>query len=136
MRADGVVPSAVPGIADDREVFHLPVADLDAGRVGAVSSWAVTVSPVVVVAGAKQIDDRLVAGQGPAAPVPGDLGEQAVLDFVPVAGTGRQGIGRALGMDGFDPRDVEIMDGGPLASDSEGMRSAGLPNWTLTSASR
>jgi hypothetical protein len=101
-----------------------------------VSSWAVTVSPVVVVAGANQIDDRLVAGQGPAAPVPGDLGEQAVLDFVPVAGTGRRGIGRALGMDGFDPRDVEIMDGGPLASDSEGMRSAGLPNWTLTSASR
>src|ERR1022692_4393238 len=90
MRADGAVPFAVPGIAGDREVFHLPVADLDAGRVGGGVELGGDGQPGGCGGGADQVDDRLVAGQGPAAPVPGDLGEQAALDFAPLAGTGRQ----------------------------------------------
>lgn len=82
MRADNVVPFAVPGIARDREVFHLPVADLDAGRVLGGVELGGDGQPGGCCGGADQVDDRLVAGQGPAAPVPGDLGEQAVLDFV------------------------------------------------------
>src|SRR6266704_3328267 len=39
--------------------------------------------------GADQLDDGLVAGQRPTAPVAGDLGEQPVLDLVPLGGAGR-----------------------------------------------
>jgi hypothetical protein len=39
--------------------------------------------------GADQLDDGLVAGQRPAAPVAGDLREQPVLDFVPLGGAGQ-----------------------------------------------
>src|SRR5674476_863742 len=37
-----------------------------------------------------QVDDDLVAGQRPPSPVQGDLGEQPVLDLVPLAGAGRK----------------------------------------------
>src|SRR5260370_27338880 len=86
-----VVPLAMPGVAGDREVFHLPVADLDAGRVGGGIELGGHSQPGGRGGGADQVDDRLVAGQGPAPPVPGDLGEQAGLYFVPLSGTPRQG---------------------------------------------
>src|SRR5664279_430861 len=37
-----------------------------------------------------EVDDDLVADQGPSAPVHRDLPEQPVLDFIPFAGTGWQ----------------------------------------------
>ena len=44
-----------------------------------------TVRPVPVVVAAMVLHDDFVAGQGPAAPVHGDVGEQPVLDLVPLA---------------------------------------------------
>ena len=54
------------------------------------SSSACTVRPVRVVVARDQVDDDLVAGQGLAAPVRRDVGEQPVLDLVPLAGAGRE----------------------------------------------
>jgi hypothetical protein len=44
----------------------------------------------LVVVGRDQVDDHLVAGQRPAAPVLADVREQAVLDLVPLARAGRE----------------------------------------------
>jgi hypothetical protein len=71
----------MPGVAGDREFFHLSVADFDAGRVVVGIELGGDGQPGCRGRGADQVDDRLVAGQGPAPPVPGDLGEQAMLDL-------------------------------------------------------
>ena len=77
----------------------------DAGGVGAGVEVGADGQPGGGAGGADQVDDDLVAGQGPAAPVQGDLGEQPVLDLVPFAGARRQvadgdrqaGLGGELG---------------------------------------
>src|SRR6266536_4553344 len=99
----------MPGVAGDREVFHLPVADLDTGQVGGSIELGGHGQPGGRGCGGYQVNDRLVAGQGPAAPVPGDLGEQAVFYLVPLAGTRWQvtdadfqaGLGGQRGQFGF-----------------------------------
>jgi hypothetical protein len=50
----------------------------------------VTVRPVLVVVAANQLDDDVVVDERLAAPVLGDVGNEAVLDAVPFAGAGRQ----------------------------------------------
>ena len=62
----------------------------DAGGVGAGVEVGADGEPGRGGGGADQVDDDLVAGQRPAAPVHGDLGEQPVLDLVPLAGARRQ----------------------------------------------
>src|SRR5665811_1400869 len=77
-------------IAADGEVFHLSVADLDADWVAAFIEFGDHAQARCGGGGADEAQDRLVAGQGSALPVPGDLGEQAVLDLVPFAGARRE----------------------------------------------
>src|SRR5664280_734706 len=84
-----VIPLPMPVSATDGEVFHLPVGDLDADRVGTVVEFSGHAQARCRGGGADEAQDRLVAGQGSALPVPGDLGKQAVLDFVPFAGAWR-----------------------------------------------
>src|SRR6476619_2620921 len=50
----------------------------------------VDLQPLVVGGRADQVDDDLVAGQWPTAPVQGDGGEQPVFDLVPFGGAGRE----------------------------------------------
>src|SRR6202140_4401653 len=52
------------------------------------SSWQRTVRPVWVVVA--QLDDHPIADEWLGTPVLADEGEEAVLDFVPLAGAGRQ----------------------------------------------
>ena len=85
-----VIPLSMPVSATDGEVCHLPVGDLDADRVGTVVEFSGHAQACCGGGGADEAQDRLVASQGSALPVPGDLGEQAVLDFVPFAGAWRE----------------------------------------------
>ena len=71
-----VIPLPMPVSATDGEVLHLPVGDLDADRVGAVVEFSGHAQSRCRGGGADEIQDRLVARQGSALPVPSDLGEQ------------------------------------------------------------
>ena len=72
------------------EGVHLGVADFDAGGVGAVVEFGVYFQPSLGGCRADEVDDDLVAGQGSAGSVHGDMVEESVFDFVPFAGSGRE----------------------------------------------
>src|SRR6185503_11557154 len=88
----------------------LPVADADAGGVGVGVQLCVHAEPGAGGGGGDGLRDDFVAGQGPAAPVEGDVREEPVLDLVPFRGAGRQvahgdgqpGLGRQFGEFGFE----------------------------------
>jgi hypothetical protein len=82
--APGVVPVAVPVVAGQRQGGHLPVADLDAGGIGAGVQLRADPQPGAGGGGCDGLHDDLMAGQRPAAPVHRDVGEQPVLDLVPL----------------------------------------------------
>ena len=78
------------------EGSHFGIGDLNSFRVEALVDVACDGEAGIGGGGADQLDDDLVADQRFAAPVLGDVGKEAVLDTVPLAGTGRQ-VG-----DGYD----------------------------------
>ena len=93
---DGVVPVALEGMAVNVEGSHFGIGDLNSYRVEAVVDVAGDGEAGIGGSGADQLDNDLVADQWLATPVLGDVGKEAVLDAVPLAGTGRQ-VG-----DGYD----------------------------------
>ena len=111
----GVVPVAVPFVAVQGKCRHLLVADRDAGRVGPGVQFGVDVQPGAGGGGADCGHDDLVAGQGPAAPVHGDVGEQPVLDLVPFGGAGRE-VARGDLQAGLQGQRRELMFPGPGAA--------------------
>src|SRR3979411_2277767 len=78
------------------EGSHFGIRDLNSFRVEALVDVAGDGEAGIGGSGADQLDHDLVADQRFAAPVLGDVGKKAVLDAVPLAGTGRQ-VG-----DGYD----------------------------------
>src|SRR5713101_5817755 len=64
------------------DLFHLRIADLGPGGAGAVVQHRGDHQPGAGGDRADGVDDDVVAGQRPAAPAQGDLGEQPVLDLV------------------------------------------------------
>src|SRR5260370_18303902 len=78
------------------EGSHFGIGDLNSFRIEALVDVAGDGEAGIGGGGADQLDDDLVADQRFAAPVLGDVGKKAVLDAVPLAGTGRQ-VG-----DGYD----------------------------------
>src|SRR5258708_17377531 len=78
------------------EGSHFGIRDLNSFRVEALVDVAGDGEAGIGGSGADQLDDDLVADQRFAAPVLGDVGKKAVLDAVPLAGTGLQ-VG-----DGYD----------------------------------
>ena len=85
---DRVVPVRVELVAADRQGFDLLFGVGQAGGVFAGVQLGGDGQPGGRGGGGDQLDDGLVAGQRPAAPVAGDLREQPVLDFVPLGGAG------------------------------------------------
>ena len=69
--------------------LDLGVWDLDVVGLGAVVEPGVDLEPGACRGCADQVDDRLQRGQRLAAPVHRDEAEEAVLDPVPLRGTGR-----------------------------------------------
>ena len=73
-------------VAGDGEGVDLLLRVSDAGGVGAGVEFGADGQPGRGAGGADQVDDDLVAGQGPAPPVQGDLREQPVFDLVKAPG--------------------------------------------------
>ena len=71
-------------IAGDVDHLHLLVAHLDAFGISAGIEFAADLKAGFSCCGADKLDNDLMADQRLAAPVHGDEGEQAVLDFVPL----------------------------------------------------
>src|SRR6266496_3145522 len=89
----GVVPFPVEGVSPDRALFqglHLLVGDLDALLVGAGVQSGLDGQPGRGGGRGDRLNNDFVAGQRPAAPVHGDLGEQTVLNPVPFRGSRRE----------------------------------------------
>ena len=74
-------------MAGDRQVVDVLLGVLDAGGVRVGVEFTVDGQSGGRGGVADQVDDDLVGFQWPAAPVHGDLGEQPVLDLVPLAGS-------------------------------------------------
>ena len=85
-----VVPVAVEAVPGDRHGGERLVADLNAGGVRVGVQLGVDAQAGAGGGRGDGRDDDLVTGQGTAAPVHGDVGEQPVLDRVPLRGTGRK----------------------------------------------
>src|SRR5215468_3029530 len=110
----GVVPVAVPVVAAEGQRGHLLVADRGAGRVAPGAELRSDAQPG---AGSSRCDGRhddLMAGQGPASPVHGDVGEQPVLDLVPFRGAGRE-VARGDLQAGLEGKCGQLMLPGPGA---------------------
>ena len=89
-RVDRVVPRAALGMRLDRQGAHALGADGHAQRVGAGVQRGLHAQPGAGAGGGDGVDDYFVAGQRPPAPVHRDVGEQPVLDLVPLARPGRE----------------------------------------------
>ena len=69
---------------------HFGLGDLDAAGVGLGVGFGVDGQSGAGRGGADEVDDDLMAGERGASPVHRDVGEQAVLDLVPLARAGRE----------------------------------------------
>src|SRR5258708_5241457 len=87
-RVDLVIPLTVPAVSGDAgllQVLHLPVTDLDALGVDAGVQLCLDSQPGGRGGRSDGVDDDLMAGQRPAAPVHRDEAEQLVLDLMRIS---------------------------------------------------
>ena len=82
---NGVIPLWVEGMTLDAHFGKLVVWDFDGKRVSALVQLGMDGQAGRGGDGSDQIDDQVAAGQGTAAPVPGDVAEHPMLDLVPLA---------------------------------------------------
>src|ERR687892_392322 len=85
---DGVVPIAMTLRACDDDVLHLGVRHFDADRIGASIECGADGQPGRRAHTANELDDGLSIDERPAAPVFGDVAEEAMFDLVPLGGAG------------------------------------------------
>ncbi len=78
---DRVIPGSVARVGFDWQRLHARPADRYPKRVGPGVQFRVHAQPGAGARGRNGLDNDLVAGQRPPAPVHGDVGEQAVLDL-------------------------------------------------------
>src|SRR5450756_1778938 len=87
-RVEAVVPFAMEAVAGEDPLcfqgFHLLVADLDAGGVGPGVQLSVDLQPAACGGSGDGLHDHVMAGQGSPAPVHAGVGEEPVLDLVPL----------------------------------------------------
>ena len=88
--AESIVPLAMEVVAGEVDGAHLGVGHLDAGGIGVLIELAANREAGLGGRRGDQLDDDLVADEWFAAPIAGDEREQAMLDLVPLACTGRQ----------------------------------------------
>src|SRR4051812_2647213 len=86
--SDGVVPLRVELVALDIEARHLLVANLDLLRIAPRVQHAVHCQPARRRGRGNQIHDGRMADERTASPILGDVAEQAMLDRVPLRGSG------------------------------------------------
>src|SRR5712691_6349328 len=78
------------GVVPDVQSSHLGVADLDALGIAVGIDVASDGQTVVGRCRGEQLDDDLVGEERLATPILRDVGKEAVLDLVPLAGARRQ----------------------------------------------
>src|SRR5438132_14404792 len=91
---DGVVPFAVELGAFDVDSGHVGIGYDNAAGVLAGVEFAAHGEAGFGGRGRDQLDNHAIADEWLGAPVLADEGEEAVLDFVPLAGAGRQSLPR------------------------------------------
>src|SRR3954465_14818039 len=87
---DGVVPFRVKGVALNVEGGHFSGGDLDALLVSVGVQFALDRQAGRCGGSGDQVDHGQAAGQGTATPVLRDMAEKAMLDLVPLRGSGRE----------------------------------------------
>src|SRR5205814_4642120 len=87
---DRVIPVAVKGVRLDPQTREFGVGDLDLGFIALPVDGGADDQAGACRGAGDETHDRLMAHQGPAAPVVRDETEQPMLDLVPLAGTGRE----------------------------------------------
>src|SRR4249919_3734534 len=87
---DCIVPLAMEGVALDVDSGQFGFGDFDTAWIARAIEVAGNGESFAGRGGGDQLDDDLMADERLAAPVLGDVGEQSVLDAVPLAGAGRQ----------------------------------------------
>ena len=85
---DCIVPLAVEGEALDVDSGQFGFGDFDTAWIARAIEVAGNGESFAGRGGGDQLDDDLMADERLAAPVLGDVGEQSVLDAVPLAGAG------------------------------------------------
>ena len=85
-----VVPVAMEGVVDEVERGHLGGGDILSLGIGSTVQFTPHPQPGRGARGADQVDDHSQTHEGLSAPVRADVGEQPVLDLVPLAGAGRK----------------------------------------------
>ncbi len=88
--ADGVVPGAVRVVVLDRQAPQLGLADRDAQGVAPGVEFGFDPQSAAGLRRRDGVDDDFVAGQRAAPPVHRDVGEESVLDLVPLRGARRE----------------------------------------------
>ena len=76
-------------MAVEIDASHFGIGNLETGGISVGIDLATDFEAGVGGSGGDQLNDDLMADEGPAAPVLCDQREQAVLDLVPLAGAGR-----------------------------------------------
>ena len=84
---DLIVPITVEFVAPDLHLFEFLIGDSDSSRVIVGIQFRVNLKASCGGGAGDQADDRFEASQGLTAPVLADVGEQPMLDLVPLAGT-------------------------------------------------
>ena len=77
-------------VAGEVDPHHVGVGDADAAGIGCGVDLASDRQSGLGGGGGDELDDGLVADERLGAPVLADEGKEAVLDLVPLAGSGRQ----------------------------------------------
>src|SRR2546426_519306 len=87
---NGVIPVAVEARMLDGNRGHLFFSDFDSSRIAAGVEGRFDAQAGARCRGADEAHDGLVAEERTTSPVLGDVTEEAVLDLVPLAGSGRE----------------------------------------------
>ncbi len=87
---DCIVPFAVKLVAYDVDLRHFLIGHDDTFWIGFGVEFALHGQACIGGRGADEINDDAIADQRLGTPIQADKRKQAVLDFVPLAGAGRQ----------------------------------------------
>ena len=93
---DCVVPLAMEGRSCNAEFIHFIISDFDPSRIFARIERGFDREASGCSDASNELDDRLMIGQGSAAPVLRNMAEEAVFDLVPLGGPWRE-VGNADG---------------------------------------
>jgi len=87
-RMNGVVPVAVEAVRGQAHRGHLGIGDRLPLRIGTTVELTPHAQPGGSAGGGDQVDDHRQTRERPPAPIAADIGEQSMLDLVPLARSG------------------------------------------------